>query len=190
MALTPNFSAKRYTKRFGTVTGKGNRIEVTGLKETMRALKLLPERVQRKVMRSAVGKACTPVVKAARKLIPKGDGQNPDGTTRKHLKDTVTKKVKTYKNGNVTGIIGPRAKAAPHDRLVDEGTEPHEITLTKPLKLGDAVLPPGFVIKHPGAEPSHYMKRALEQAQGQAQDALEIAVGVGIEREAAKLAKS
>lgn len=190
MALTPNISPKRYTKRFGTVVGRGNRFQVEGLPEVLRRLKLLPVKLQKKVIQQATGRACTPIVKQARKDAPVGDGRNPDGSPRQHLAKTINKRVKTYRNGNVVGIIGPIKNAAPHDHLVESGTKPHDIKLGKPLVFGSTILPAGFVIKHPGAKATHFLAKAFIRSRGRAQDIMEAAVAVGIEREAAKLGKS
>jgi HK97 gp10 family phage protein len=189
MALSGGrISIKTPSARFGTVKGRGGRIRVDGLSEVLRRLKFLPPKIQRKVMRSAIAKACTPVVREARKTAPVGEGLNPDGSERKHLNQTMTKRVKTYGNGNVVGIIGPKGREAPHAKLVELGTSPHDIVLGKPLNLGKTTLPVGYVIHHPGAKASHFLERALDNVRGQVQDVMEIAVGVGIEREAAKLA--
>lgn len=184
-------SIKTPSARFGTVKAKGGKVKVDGLDAALRRLKLLPDRVNRKVMRSAIGKACTPVVKAARKFAPVGDGLKPDGTERKHLKDTMTKRVRTYSNGTVVGIVGPKSKAAPHAKLVELGTDPHDILMSKDVILKNGVrIAAGTVIKHPGAAASHFLQNAFESVKGQVQDVMETAVAVGIEIEAARLASA
>ena len=164
---------------------QGKTVRVTGLKPLLKALKVLPEKAEKKVLKSAVSKAATPVVKFAKKLVRLGDGLNPDGTQREHLRNTITKtSAKIYKNGTVMVVAGPKAKAAPHAFLVDLGTKPHLITLTKPW----GKLPAGYVIHHPGAKAQHFMRRAGEAVGPQSQAAMEKGIAVGIEREAAKLA--
>lgn len=160
-------------------------IQITGMKQLQRNLKLLPEKAQKRVIKSAVTKAATPVVKAAKKLVRLGTGLKPDGSQREHLRNTITKtRAKIYKGGTVLVVAGPKAKAAPHAFLVDLGTKPHLIKLTKPWKH----LPAGFVIHHPGAKAQHFMDRASQAVGAQSQAAMEKGIAVGIEREAAKLA--
>lgn len=191
LAGAQRFSIKTPAARFGTVKGKGGKFKVDGLSESLRRLKILPDRINRKVMRLAINKGCTPVVRAARKMAPVGDGLKPDGTERKHLKDTMTKRVKTYRNGTVVGVVGPRAKAAPHAKLVELGTDPHEIKIGKDLILKNGVrIPAGTIIKHPGAAATHFLHNAFESVKGQVQDIVETTVAVGIEVEAAKLARA
>lgn len=160
-------------------------VKVAGIKTLMKALKQLPVKSQRRVVKSAVSKASTPIVKMAKKLTPLGDGLKPDGTKREHLRKTITKTAaKVYKNGAVVVTIGPKAKAAPHAHLVDLGTKPHDIVLSKPWGR----VPAGTTIKHPGAKPSNFLKRAVEATRQQAKAAMEKGIAKGIEREAAKLA--
>lgn len=159
-------------------------MQVSGIRQVMRALRQLPEKSRRKVIKSAVSKAATPVVKAAKKLIPLGSGLKPDGTPREHLRKVITKTaVKVFKNGGVAVTIGPRSRAAPHSHLVDRGTKPHNITLTKPW----GKVPVGTTIRHPGAEALHFMDQAIQNAGPAAKAALEKALAKGIEKEAAKL---
>ena len=74
----------------------------------------VPEKAQKRVIKSAVTKAATPVVKAAKKLVRLGTGLKPDGSQREHLRNTITKtRAKIYKNGTVLVVAGPKAKAAP-----------------------------------------------------------------------------
>jgi hypothetical protein len=159
-------------------------VQVTGLKETMRALAKLPEKSIKKVIKSAVGKAATAVAKVGRKFAPVGTGLDPDGQPRQHLNATIARSTPKVRKGSVISVAGPKAKAAPHAFLVDLGTKPHDITLTKPW----GYLPAGFVIHHPGAKASHFMERAGESAGPAAAKKLEESIAKGIEKEASKLA--
>lgn len=168
------------------MAAKKTYVNITGMKSLLKALKVLPEKSQKKVIKSAVSKASTPVVKAAKKLVRLGTGLKPNGTQREHLRNTITKtSAKIYKNGTVMVVAGPKSKAAPHAFLVDLGTKPHLIKLSKPWGR----LPAGFTIQHPGAKAQHYMSRAADATRAVAQAAMEKGIAKGIEREAAKLAK-
>jgi HK97 gp10 family phage protein len=166
-------------------------VKVKGLKPLLKRLKALPPRVQRKVLRPAVTKAATPVVKAARQNAPAGTGLTPDGRERLPLKKAITKTRAKLgkKTGTVYVVVGPKKHAAPHSHLVHDGTAPHDITLSVPLVLQNTVLPAGFTIHHPGAAPDPFLANAIDATAGQAQQVLRREVGKGIEKEARKLAK-
>lgn len=164
--------------------------KVTGLKEVLKALKKLPEQARRHAVRPAIRKASTPIVKAAKKLIPKGKGLNPDGTARKHLKQTVTKTpVKLHKqSGTLYIVIGPEKDTGFHAHLVHDGTQAHDIVLKKPLNLGGTILPKGFVIHHPGAKANPYLANAVEATRSKVLGILQREILAGIEKQTAKLA--
>src|SRR4051812_47249427 len=75
-------------------------MQLFGDKQLERVFKTLGERVQRKVLRSAVSVAATPVVKAAKQNANKESGL---------LKKSLGKKIVTNKQKqSVTAVIGPR----------------------------------------------------------------------------------
>lgn len=165
-------------------------VKIKGLKPLLKALKQLPDKLQRKVLRPAVTKASTPVVKTAKRLAPVGAGLTPDGRERPNLKKTITKtraKV-AKKTGTVYVVVGPERNKAPHSHLVHDGTAPHDITLSKPLVLQNTVLPAGTVIHHPGAKAQPFLADAVEATRSQCQQILQRSIAAGIEKEAAKLA--
>jgi HK97 gp10 family phage protein len=165
-------------------------VSVSGTSATMRNLRELRPSTQRKVLRPAISKGATPLLKAARRLAPVGDGLTPDGQKRKHLAKTLKKtRAKTYKNGSVIVVIGPEKGAAPHAHLVDKGTKAHTIVLSKPANLGNVILPAGTRINHPGAKASHFMDRASQASSSQVLSIVEKTTAKGIEKEAARLAK-
>lgn len=166
-------------------------VKVKGLKPLLKRLKALPPRVQRKVLRPAVSKAATPVVKAAKRNAPTGTGLTPDGRERPHLKKTIAKtRAKVgKKTGTVYVVVGPKANQAAHSHLVHDGTAPHDITLTQPLVLQNTLLPAGTVIHHPGAQAQPFLADAVDATAGRAQSILKREVGKGIEKQAAALAK-
>lgn len=75
-------------------------MELKGDKALERTLRTLGERVQRKIVRSSVNAAATPVLKAARSNVTTESGL---------LKQSLAKKVNTSKDKqSITAIIGPR----------------------------------------------------------------------------------
>lgn len=164
---------------------------ISGMKPLLKRLKQLPDRAQRRVLRPAVTKAATPIVKAARKLAPKGTGLSADGSARPHLGKSITKtraKV-SPRTGNVLVVLGPEKNKAPHDHLVHEGTKPHSIALTKPLQLGRVILPAGFVIRHPGGKSQPFLTEAVDQTRNKSQAILRRSIAQGIEKQTALLAR-
>jgi HK97 gp10 family phage protein len=164
---------------------------IEGLKPLLKRLKQLPDRAHRRVLRAAVTKAATPIVKAARKLAPQGTGLSASGEARPHLGRTITKtRAKlSPRTGNIVVVLGPEKDQAPHDHLVHEGTKPHSIALTKPLQLGRITLPAGFVIRHPGAKSQPFLTEALDATRSKSQAILRRSIAQGIEKQAALLAR-
>lgn len=141
-----------------------SRFRVRGMKRLRKKLKQLPDKLARKVIRKAVTAAGTPVVKQARQLmknLPHSTGLTPTGATRKRLHRTLTKKTRTYKRSQtIVGIIGPRAKEAPHASLVESGTRPHEIMAKGRVLAGNGRFF-GRRVRHPGSRGGHHLQRAL-----------------------------
>ena len=165
--------------------------KVEGIKPLLKRLRQFPDRTQRRVLRPAVTKASTPIVKKARKLAPVGEGLRPGGQPRKHLAKTITKtRAKlSRRTGTVLVVIGPEKGQAPHSHLVHDGTAPHKIVLTKPLQLGRVVLPPGFTIQHPGAKANPFLANAAAATKSQSEAILRREIGRGIEKQARILAQ-
>ena len=165
-------------------------VRVEGIKPLLRRMKALPDRAQRRVLRPAVSKATTPIVKAARRLAPKGTGLTHDGRQRKSLRKAITKtRAKLHRPSGTVYVVAGAAREAPHAHLVHDGTEPHQIMLGSPLNLGTVVLPEGFVIQHPGSRPNPFLKNALDATQSQSQSILQKNIAEGIDKQARKLAK-
>jgi HK97 gp10 family phage protein len=153
---------------------------IQGMEELSKLLKLLPGRVQKKVLRKAIVAASSPIVKQARANAPVRFG---------FLKRSVGRKVKTYRTGNVVAVIGAkrgsgnsRHEPANYSHLVERGTRPHQISKGAVI---DKVLTAGK--PHPGAKPKPFLKPAFD---ANVQSSTKIAGNVlaaGIEAEARKL---
>lgn len=128
----------------------------------MRKLSAFPVKYQRTAVRRALSAGAGPILKAARKLIPKGTGLKPDGGQRKHLKRTLTKKAKTYRHSGVTVVvIGPRAGEGFHAHMVHGGTQPHPILASGKKLLADGTRVFGRKVRHPGAAANPFLDKAL-----------------------------
>lgn len=106
-----------------------NAIEVIkNAKALKKALKAIPRKFVTRELKKIVRAGATPVVKAARKLVPVGDGLDPRGNKRLHLKESLDKKiVGRPSKGTAAAIIGHKSNKAQHAHLVHDGTEPHII---------------------------------------------------------------
>lgn len=110
---------------------------IKGLPETLAALKSLPGKMQRQILRPALSKATKPVFMHARKNAAKDSGL---------LRKSITRKVVTYKSGTLVVVIGPDTKhrkevvrkgsyskkpqianPAMYAHLVEFGTRPHSL---------------------------------------------------------------
>ena len=76
------------------------RSNIKGAKGIMRNLERLAKpSTRRRVLRGAMGPASGPMTKAIKQAVPKDTGL---------LKKSIGRVIRTYKNGNVVAIIGPR----------------------------------------------------------------------------------
>lgn len=108
---------------------------IIGLKETLETLRLLPGKLQRRILRPALTKATKPILMAAKRLAPTDTGM---------LSKSIARKVVTYKSGTLVVVIGPDTKhrveatrrgrktpmivnPAKYAHLVEFGTRPHSL---------------------------------------------------------------
>ena len=95
-------------------------MKLTGERRLLRSLKALPDRVYRKAVRQTMGRAATPVVKAARRAAKRH--ANPKRTEGKHLFQTIAKRTRTYQTkGVIYTTVGPTWPAGAHGHLVEFG---------------------------------------------------------------------
>lgn len=115
---------------------------IVGLKECQEALRQLPGKLQRRILRPAMTKATKPILMAVKRLAPRDTGM---------LRKSITRKVVTYKSGTLVAVIGPDTKhrveatrrgrskpmvvnPAKYAHLVEFGTRPHSLTKGDKLK--------------------------------------------------------
>lgn len=141
-------------------------VQLTGFKELSRKLETLGRKRGKVVVRKAVNKAATPMVKAARRLAPVGETGN--------LKRGLTKAVRSYKAGAlIVAFIGNKRGqgGAAHAHLVEFGT------VERYHKSGKSV----------GAMPAKpFMRPAFDQTKDQQLSILAREIGAGLEKEAAR----
>jgi len=169
-------------------------MKLTGDKELMRRLDVLPDRMRKRVIGPAVSQALTPVRRAMRAGAPRESDT---------LRLSITKKTKKYRSGVIYGAVGPKKsfsstykgrRRVPYHyvHLAEEGTKPHIITpesrraLLLPFK--DAEGKPMFrgVVSHPGARPSRFMLAAWLSNRSRSMRIMHTRVRAGLAREASR----
>lgn len=176
--------ARRVSGRLVAAPKMVMKVQITGLREFQKLFseKNIEQRVINGVLKKAVTTATDLLMKRMRDIAKTqaGDGLDTTGRPRKHLWQTMTKRVKTYRRGRkdkkrvwIVGVAGPTIVpkgGAPHRFMVHDGTQPHEIPL--PIgaifdipSYGRIKLPPGYVVDHPGAEPFPFVTMAATELQ-------------------------
>lgn len=109
------------------VHGAGGLTQVAGLKSLELFLKMLPQNIQRRVIRKALRKAAVPIVKQTRKEARKvAKSPFTPGYKRKkgkHLYASVGTRLKTYTKGGVVFLAAGfmHREGGYHGHLVEEG---------------------------------------------------------------------
>lgn len=146
-----------------------NGMTLKGDKQLERMFRTLGERVQRKVLRSAVSASATPVLRSARAKAPRRSGL---------LRKSLGKKVVTNKKAqSASAVIGARKSVRGPD-----GQRPARyLHLVEKPHIG-----PGgeYVPGQPFLNPS------LDESKGQAEDVMAAKLREGVEREAMKGGRS
>lgn len=140
-------------------------ITLHGDKELAAIIRTLPDKVQRKLLRRAVTKGSTPVLRRAKQLAPRRSGL---------LRRSLKRKIKTYKGGVVVAVIGP-------DKNVSGVVGKRKHTPGKIAHLVEY----GHGGKHP-APPHAFLEPALESTKAQAVAIMEDTLRQGIISEASK----
>lgn len=143
-------------------------LKLTGDKALERKLRTLGERVQRKVLRSAVSAAGTPVLKSARSKVKKRTGL---------LKKSLGKVIRTNKKTqSVAAIIGPRKGVSGE----------HNGKVQKPSRYAHLV-EKGFIDEagnHVPAQP--FLNPAMAETEGQALNVMQTKLAEGVIKESSK----
>lgn len=128
--------------------------EIQGISELMKTLEKFPGAIQRRILRPALNAEGTRVLKEAKAKVP---------VDTKLLKKSLGKRTKTYKNGGVVVIVGPRhgykrqiggvwKNPTKYAHLVEYGVKPHFISARSNVasrKVIHAKMHPGFAGRYP-----------------------------------------
>lgn len=145
-----------------------NGMKLEGDKALERKLRTLGERVQRRVLRSAVSAAATPTLKSARQKAKKQSGL---------LKKSLGKKIVTNKKRqSVTAIVGARKEV----QGAHQG-KPRQASRYSHL------VEKGFINEHgEHVPPQPFLHPALAETQSQSEAVMRQKLSEGVVREAAK----
>ena len=127
-----------------------------GLKELDQALRSLPDKLQRNVLRAGLRAGAKEIAEEAKRLVPVNSGrlQKSIKVTSRLVQGTPTAKV----------VAGGRKKGAPfYAPLVEFGTASHAILAregTKSLFINGVAV--GIYLNHPGAKPKPFMRPAMD----------------------------
>jgi hypothetical protein len=146
----------------------------------------LPNEVQNRVVGNAISQGIKPVLDQAKQLVPVRFGL---------LRESLgVKRVKYGGGATQIAMVGARKEVrSEHDwpvkysHLVELGTRPHDIQLTRPLQLGDVTLPAGTIIHHPGSKPNPFLRTALRMKGQAALNRARVSMLAGIDRQVRKL---
>lgn len=124
---------------------------ISGGRQLAEFLQRLPVKMEKNVMRAALGAGAAAMRAPAKANVPVKSGK-----LRRSIKVSTS-----VKNGWVTAKLKAGGKLAPHAHLVEYGTRPHKIL---PKKAG-ALTVGGNVVRevdHPGAKPHPFMRPAFD----------------------------
>lgn len=185
-------------------TGKrGVSMRVSGEQALSRRYKKLAGPGIRKILRTAVTKACRPVVRAGKRNAPRDSG---------FLRKNIIQVVRTYKKA-VVGVVGPKAGVrgqvprsmwavegntkgrlirktrmvtaipALYAHLVEKGTRAHAIGAKSSMRLASGARQSGAI--HPGTKGTHFMQRAWSSTRGEVQQIIQREMKAGLQQETA-----
>lgn len=170
-------------------------IRINGGEAIERAFKILPSRIQKRVLRAAIAAAASPVNKAAKGFAP---------VETRALKRSIGIKVKTYKSGAIVAVVGVRRGdkyqsfdkqgrlriPAFYQHLVHGGTKPHP--LNKGVTLRDIARGKARKVTrmHPGAKANPFLEKAWNASKAQSMAAVERVAAAKTTQEILKFVRS
>lgn len=163
--------------------------KIEGIEDLIQSLKKFTPVVQRKILRPALNAEGTKVLKEARSKVP---------VDTKLYRRSLGKRTKTYKNGGVVVIIGPRRgfketiKGRPKNptnyaHLVEWGAKPHSIASRfSGRKVAGRKKRNYTMVMHPGMKGRKPLTKAYKTALAGAADRMADRMAIEIEKLAAK----
>lgn len=100
------------------------KVQITGVAELFNRLDRLPIELRGSAMQKGLTNVGDQIVRRARELAPFGGPRTGDKAGKKHLKDTIGRKVITYASMKFTGLVlvaGPQYPAGAHGHIIEGG---------------------------------------------------------------------
>lgn len=150
------------------------RVQVTGLRELERTLRMVGEKMRKKILRKAMRKGALPIAKAARARAPRD--RKHEGKIAKDLRGialhrSIAVRSARKRRGGQEDLSVRVTATVPHAHLVEYGTGPRYHA-------------DGKYVGQAPAQP--FMRPAFEETKGQAQAIVAREIAAGIEREVRK----
>lgn len=139
-------------------------LELNGAEALKRQFSALPDRMRTRVLKGAVRDAAEVIKAEAASRVPVGETGNLAGS----LVVKAGKPSRTFAGA----AVGHTRKGA-HAHLVEFGTQPHAIVMSK-----------GGIVQHPGSRPRPYLFPAFELKKGEARKVIESALQEAIQEAA------
>lgn len=160
------------------------RAEIEGIADLMKTLDKFPGAVQRRILRPALAAEGQRVLKEARTKVP---------VDTKLLKKSLGRRTKTYKNGGVVVIVGPRhgfkqiingkpKNPTQYAHLVEYGVKPHFIAGRSNIKTRKTISSK----QHPGFAGRKVLTTAYKTALNGAAERMAVRMAAEVEKLAAK----
>lgn len=164
------------------------RARIEGVEALQAILKNLTPATQRKVLRPALNVEGTKILQAAKRNVP---------VKTKLLRKSLGKKTKTYKDGTIIVIVGPRhgfkqtvkgrtQNPTKYAHLVEGGAKPHFLYFVDAPSSGPGKKRKLVRLMHPGAPAQRPLKRAADSALVGAAQRMATRMGQEMEKLAAK----
>lgn len=142
-------------------------IQIQGLDRLNAALQRFPAALAKRILRYAIRRAGAAFQRLARVEVPRRTG-----VLRRKIY------VRTRQTGT---LITARVGAGWPGRLVQTGTRPHEIRVSRAFALASRSQIFGRVVQHPGARPKPFMERAWNEGVDEALTAFRVELAIRLD---------
>jgi len=156
-------------------------LKFTGIEDVDRALRIIPKKLNKKVLNSAYRKGATILIKDARSRLPVGESQN--------LKKSIGTETVKADNDEAAVRVGPRRKKKKpsmqgwHSHLVEYGTKSRSPVDKKKLVFRNKQGKRIFVDSVAPMKAQPFMRPAIDATKSQVQEKIRIEIGNVLEKE-------
>jgi len=150
-------------------------VRLEGLEEFQKAIEALGTAATKRIIRNAARAGAVALLKGLKAETPR-PGADHEYATGALLRSARNKELRQANTASRTQLVGFRRPDGAHVHLVDEGTDPHEITRD------------GETWQHPGAKAKPFFGRGINRGRPSTADAVRKVIESGLKREALKAA--